>query len=145
MAENNIPAFLLERAKDAPAGTRGKVGRSFLDKGISHLGNVIKTSYVQWELASREGLFQGLDARVKLLFLVSFVVLVSLKKTLLPEAGIFLFVFVLAARRAMPGRELEAPYFIYIVVIYMFYIYTILLTYAVATGPPMLFCWPITY
>ena len=70
---------------------------SFIDRGISHLGRVIKSGYIQLEFASKDGFFQRLDARIKVLFLLSFIVIVSLKKEILPEIIIALFVFGLAA------------------------------------------------
>jgi cobalt/nickel transport system permease protein len=70
---------------------------SFIDSGISHLGRVIKTGYIQWELASKNGFFQRLDARIKVLFLIFFIIIASLKKEILPEIGIAFFVFALAA------------------------------------------------
>ena len=70
---------------------------SFIDSGISHLGRVIKTGYIQLEFASKNGFFQRLDARIKVLFLIFFIIIVSLKKEILPEVGIAFFVFGLAA------------------------------------------------
>lgn len=66
---------------------------SFIDSGISHLGRVIKTGYIQLEFASKDGFFQRLDARIKVLFLIFFIVIVSLKRALLPEIAIAFFVF----------------------------------------------------
>ncbi|MCL4455976.1 MAG: cobalt ECF transporter T component CbiQ [Nitrospirae bacterium] len=66
---------------------------SFIESGIEHLGKVIKTGYVQWESASENGFFQRLDARIKVLFLIFFIVIVSLKRELLPEIAIAFFVF----------------------------------------------------
>ncbi|MEW6739539.1 MAG: cobalt ECF transporter T component CbiQ [Nitrospirota bacterium] len=70
---------------------------SFIDSGISHLGRVIKTGYIQLEFASKNGFFQRLDARIKVLFLIFFIIIVSLKKEILPEIIIALFVFSLTA------------------------------------------------
>ncbi|MCX8118532.1 MAG: energy-coupling factor transporter transmembrane protein EcfT [Desulfobacterota bacterium] len=56
---------------------------------------MIRTAYAQWESASGEGLFQRIDARIKILFLAFFLVLVSLKTEILTEIGIGLFVFLL--------------------------------------------------
>lgn len=70
---------------------------SFIDSSISHLGKVIKTGYIQWELASKDGFFQRLDARIKVFFLVFFIIIVSLKKEIVPEVIIALFVFGLTA------------------------------------------------
>jgi cobalt ECF transporter T component CbiQ len=70
---------------------------SFIDSGISHLGKVIKTGYIQWELASKDGFFHRVDARIKVLFLIFFIIIVSLKKEIVPEICIAFFVFCLAA------------------------------------------------
>jgi len=77
--------------------TRTALRTSFLNKALDHLSAHIQTTYQQWETTRRKGLFQQLDARVKVLFLLLFVVIVSLKKTLLPEVVIGLFVFILVA------------------------------------------------
>jgi cobalt/nickel transport system permease protein len=69
---------------------------SFLDKSLSHFAALIGTTCVQWNTACQEGFFQKLDARVKVFFLLFFIVIVSLKKSLLPEAAIALFVLLLA-------------------------------------------------
>jgi len=92
-----IPPFLLERPSSQSFDRdRGSLNIPFLEKGIHHLAGVIKTGYVQWETASTDHLFQTIDARVKVLFLLSYVVIVSLKKEILPEALIGVFVFILA-------------------------------------------------
>jgi cobalt ECF transporter T component CbiQ len=67
-----------------------------MDSSIEHLGKVIKTGYVQLELASRNGFLQRLDARIKVLFLIFFIVIVSLKKEMMPEVSIMFFVLILA-------------------------------------------------
>jgi cobalt ECF transporter T component CbiQ len=69
---------------------------SFIDKGITRLGRVIKTGYVQWEFTSKDGFFQRIDPRIKVLFLVFFIVVVSLKRAITPEVMIFVFIFILA-------------------------------------------------
>jgi len=98
---NKIPSFLLD---PSPPGSfklgRRKVNIPFIDGGINHLTSVIKKGYVQWELSSENGLFQKIDARIKVLFLLFFVIIVSLKRGLLPELyiGVFVFVLVLLSR-----------------------------------------------
>ncbi|MEW5744215.1 MAG: energy-coupling factor transporter transmembrane component T [Nitrospirota bacterium] len=73
---------------------------SFIEKGLRHAAGVVSTGYAQWELASREGLLQGVDARIKLLFLLFFIVIVSLKREIGAELAISAFIgmLVLAAR-----------------------------------------------
>lgn len=94
--ENRIPQFLLDRPSFA-SFNRGKGGlkTSFIEKGIYHLADVIKTGYTQWETASRDDFFQRIDARIKILFLLFFIVIVSLKRAIMPEASIGVFVFIL--------------------------------------------------
>lgn len=70
---------------------------SFIDSGIENLGRLIKSGYIQWELASGKSLFHRLDARVKVLFLVFFIFIVSIKKEILPEIAIAFFIFLLTA------------------------------------------------
>ena len=96
-SEGLIPAFLLDApAQPVPARSGKRLRAAFIDKGLHHLSDLIKTTYVQWDTAQKAGLFQGLDGRVKALFLVFFVVVVSLEKQLFPQALIGVFVFLLA-------------------------------------------------
>ncbi len=67
-----------------------------IEKGIHHVSCLIKTGYVQWEFSSQKGLFQKLDGRVKVLFLLFFIIIVSLKRELTSEIYIGILVFVLA-------------------------------------------------
>lgn len=93
-----IPAFLL--APSLPplaAPSRARRRSSFVDQGMQYLAAFLRTTYLQWEMAQRDGLLQRLDARVKVLFLVFMVVAVSFKKTLLPELAVSGLVFFLAA------------------------------------------------
>jgi cobalt/nickel transport system permease protein len=95
--KSKVPSFLLERP--APASfNRGKGGRlkmPFIEKGMHHVANVIKTGYIQWETASKDDFFQKIDARIKVLFLLFYVIIVSLKKEIPPELLIGAFVFIL--------------------------------------------------
>ncbi|MCE5311681.1 MAG: cobalt ECF transporter T component CbiQ [Nitrospiraceae bacterium] len=65
-----------------------------IEKGISAAGRVITQAYAQWETASAKGLMQSIDPRVKLLFLISFILLVSIRKE--PGALLCIFAFVMA-------------------------------------------------
>lgn len=95
---NNIPAFLTARSSAAPlVRGKGKLRISFIEKTIYHLAGVINAGYVQWESASRNAFLQKIDARVKVLFLLFFVVIISLKRDLISESAIGVFIFMLAA------------------------------------------------
>lgn len=74
----------------------GRIRTSFVDKGMETISSVLRTGFIQWETASKRGFFQSLDARVKVLFLIVFIIIVSLKKTILSEAAIALFLLGLA-------------------------------------------------
>jgi cobalt/nickel transport system permease protein len=94
--KNKVPSFLLERpSSDTFIKGRGGVKMSFIEKGIHHLAEVIKTGYVQGETSSRDNFFQKIDARVKVLFLLFYVIIVSVKKDIPSECLIGTFVFVL--------------------------------------------------
>ena len=94
---NKIPSFLLEKPSPQPSARSEEVLKiPFIEKGIHHLADVIKTGYVQWEAASKDNFLQKIDARVKVLFLVFYVVIVSLKREIAVQAIIAVFVFILA-------------------------------------------------
>lgn len=93
---DKIPPFLLRSQSSAHPILEGRGMRiPFIEKGIYHLSDIIRSGYIQWELASREGFFQKLDARIKVAFLLFFIFIVSIKKNIMPEVGIWLFVFFL--------------------------------------------------
>jgi cobalt ECF transporter T component CbiQ len=99
--ESKIPSFLLDKPSPARfSQEKGRLNSSFLEKGIHHLANVIKSGYIQWETASMTGFFQSVDARIKVVFLLIYVIIVSLKKEVMPELflGGFVFILVLISR-----------------------------------------------
>jgi cobalt ECF transporter T component CbiQ len=77
------------------------------------VAHVIRTGYIQWESASKDDLFQKVDARIKVLFLLFFAIIVSLKKTLLAEVliGAFVFVLVLVSRLNIFGLYKRVLFF----------------------------------
>jgi len=98
ITKSRVPQFLLEKhVARADVASGGRLGRSFIDRGMGHLASVIKTAFVQWETATGRGLFQGLDARVKILFLLFFLVVVSVKKDMTSLLAVAGFVSLLAA------------------------------------------------
>ncbi|MBP7737060.1 MAG: cobalt ECF transporter T component CbiQ [Spirochaetes bacterium] len=70
---------------------------TFLDKTIRSIAAIIKSSYVYWEMAEKDGLFQKLDPRLKVIFMLYFIVIVSLLRSLYAELAISAFVFMLIA------------------------------------------------
>ncbi len=93
---NRIPSFLLDRSSPSPLKRdSGRARVSFVEKGINHLAGMIKKGYIQSEFLPKNGLFQRIDPRIKVLFLVFFIVIVSLKRDLLSELCVFIFLLVL--------------------------------------------------
>jgi cobalt/nickel transport system permease protein len=96
--KNKIPGFLLCAPAQAQNAEEGVTLRpSYIEKGIGHLSEMITTGYLNVGQESGNGLFQKLDPRIKVIFLVFFVVIVSLKRNIFPEAVIALFVLLLVA------------------------------------------------
>ncbi len=73
-----------------------KTPRSYLEKSLDHIAKLVKNSYVQWELSSRKGFFQELDARVKVIFMLLMLIAVNVRKDLPTELIIAAFVLILA-------------------------------------------------
>jgi cobalt ECF transporter T component CbiQ len=99
--ESKIPSFLMDRPAAAGFSQgKGKLKTSFLDKGMHLLADVIMSGYIQWETASIAGFFQSIDARIKVVFLLLYVLIVSLKRDVVPQVclGAFVFVLVLMSR-----------------------------------------------
>jgi cobalt/nickel transport system permease protein len=95
--KSKMPSFLLERPSSDSFSRAGcGLKMPFIEKGMHHVAHVIKTGYIQWETASKNDFFQSIDARIKVLFLLFYVIIVSLKRDILPEVLIGLFVFTLA-------------------------------------------------
>lgn len=70
---------------------------TFIDKSINQIADIIKTSYVYWETAGKSGLFQRLDPRVKIVFMLFFVILVSMLRSIGVELVISFFLMILIA------------------------------------------------
>ncbi len=95
--KNDIPPFLLDTPSSLPLRKGGgKINISYIDKGIGSFADVLKEGYTQWELATGKGFLHELDTRIKVVFWLFFIVIISLKKNILPEAGIFFTIFVLS-------------------------------------------------
>jgi len=103
---DQIPPYLLSHPSQNFLGFQGKgVKTPFLERGLHRLAEIIKIAYSQWEFASREGFFQKLDARIKILFLIFFIVIVSLKKDIGSELliGMFILFLMLLSRLDILG------------------------------------------
>ena len=84
-------------------------GPSVVDRAIERVGSVISATFVQWELASRRGLLQAMDGRVKLVCLLFLLVVATVKNADRPRPLPFRRAF--SARMplpAEPGAVLQA-------------------------------------
>ncbi len=70
---------------------------TFIDKSIKSIADIIKSSYVYWEMSGKNGLFQKLDPRIKVVSMVYFIVIVSLLRSVYAELAMSAFVFMLIA------------------------------------------------
>ncbi|HMK60293.1 MAG TPA: energy-coupling factor transporter transmembrane component T [Dissulfurispiraceae bacterium] len=99
--KSDIPSFLLSASDissdtHSVAGGSGHADISYLEKGIKDFAALFTEGYAQWELSARASLLHDIDARVKIIFLAALTVVISLKRTIMPEAMIFIFIFILA-------------------------------------------------
>jgi len=95
--KEKIPSFLPRKPQtDSPERVSGRIKTSFVGKGMEYISSVLRAGFIQWETASKRGFFQGIDTRVKVLFLVFFIVIVSLKKTIFSETAMAFFFMGLA-------------------------------------------------
>jgi len=80
--KNSIPQFLLLENPSSQAGGDGRRGSpSLVDCGMAVFARLLQEMFVQWAFASRSGLLQLLDARVKVLFWLLLLVIISFKST----------------------------------------------------------------
>ncbi|HSV27716.1 MAG TPA: hypothetical protein VLH60_07470, partial [Sedimentisphaerales bacterium] len=62
---SSIPSFLLAAEARGAVEAEGKGGSvSFVERGIAAFARLMHDTFIQWELASRKGLLQSLDARI---------------------------------------------------------------------------------
>ena len=95
---NSIPEFLLNTPAQTQETHEGVAhSPSYVEKGIKNLSEIIMTGFINVDQETGKGFFRKLDARVKVVFLIFFVVIISLKRNIFPEVIISLFAFLLVA------------------------------------------------
>lgn len=91
-----MPAFLRMPRGPLPENLTRPAGPSFTDRAAGKIGSVISATFEQWELASRRGLLQSMDSRVKLVCLIFLLVVGTVKNGIAPGmslmGGLFLLV-----------------------------------------------------
>ncbi len=100
--KEEIPAFLFQKEPMRPQRVKKGLPPSYLDKSIYSFSKFILMTYREWETASQRGLFQRIDSRVKILFLVYFIVIVSLLKNISSEILLGTLIFALCIFSRIP-------------------------------------------
>jgi cobalt/nickel transport system permease protein len=90
-----IPSFLLENETIRTRPVAGSNRLSFADKTIKQAASFTSTTLTQWQTARKRGLFQALDARTKVFFLLFSVVLISILKIVFWQVLFSFFVLTL--------------------------------------------------
>jgi len=93
---NALPLFLQtneEHSKKSSVKKRHSL--SFIDRTLKSIAELIKIVYFQSDTASRRGLLQQVDARVKSIFLFFFILIISLNRQISSQFFISAFFFVL--------------------------------------------------
>jgi cobalt/nickel transport system permease protein len=95
---NKIPAFLLSKPSEGQIHSESaKLRIPSIEKGMKYLSEMITMGFIHVGQETVRGFFQNLDPRLKVLFLVFFVVIVSLKRDIFPEVMITLFMALMVA------------------------------------------------
>jgi cobalt/nickel transport system permease protein len=94
--DNTLPSFLQSNEIRIKASS-GKQAHSlpFIDRTLKNIAGFIKTGYLQNYSAGQKGLMQKLNTWVKVLFLLGFILVISLKSTIVGQLYIFSFLFFL--------------------------------------------------
>lgn len=91
-----IPSFLKEKETVSQARPSNRRNFNFVDRTAKNMAAFMLTSMRQWNASRRAGLLQGLDARVKVVFVIVYIILVSLTHKVefqLMLSGLFFLLF----------------------------------------------------
>lgn len=110
--KEEIPAFLFQKEALRLPNRKTGLSPSFLDRSIHSLSKFILTTYREWETASQRGLFQKIDPRIKIVFLIYFVVIASLLKNINSEILLGTWIFFLCVLSKLPLFQFYKKVFI---------------------------------
>lgn len=91
-----IPSFLKEKETVSHTRPSNRRNFNFVDRTAKNMAAFMLTSMRQWNASRRAGLLQGLDARVKVVFVIVYIILVSLTHKVefqLMLSGLFFLLF----------------------------------------------------
>lgn len=73
-----IPSFLVENETIETTSDHGKNRHAFIDKTIGNTAAFVSATFFQWKSSDQSGILQKTDSRAKVVFLLLFIVLISL-------------------------------------------------------------------
>lgn len=101
----DIPSFLREITPAHPPRLKAGRGNTFIDRGLLAFSSLVQRIYSQWDTSSGAGFMQRIDPRIKMSFLLFFIVSASMARGTMPLASILLLCLVLAAASRIGLRE----------------------------------------
>jgi cobalt/nickel transport system permease protein len=87
-----IPTFLLQKEAFDPKKEAVKVKLSFIDRTMKNVSAFVTASFSKYYTSHYKGMFQSLDPRVKVIFMLCFIVLVNLTHAVLSHFLLFLVI-----------------------------------------------------
>ena len=93
--KDSIPAFLRTLHEPLPDIGRARIAPPVLDRALGRIGSVIGTTFTQWELATKDGFLQAMDARVKLVCLLFLLVVGTVRNEFVPGLALAGLLFLL--------------------------------------------------
>jgi cobalt/nickel transport system permease protein len=95
--KTQIPQFLLSMEEHPLQPTQKGTTYSlpFIDRTLKKAAGFIGTFYVQGEASTANGMLQRMDARIKVVFLLGYILLISLVSSITAQLGISVFLFML--------------------------------------------------
>lgn len=83
-----IPSFLTENETVKTTADYGRNRHKFIDKTIGNTAAFVSSTFFQWQTSRLPGLLQKTDSRIKVVFLLLFVVLISLSSSVLMQLAL---------------------------------------------------------
>lgn len=110
--KDHIPTFLVEKEPVKIPKWKKGLPLSFLDRSVVSFSKFIWTTYLGWETTSQSGFLQKIDSRIKIFFLIYFIILVSLIKSLWAQVVLGIFILTLGIFSRLPLWQVYKKIFI---------------------------------
>lgn len=106
--KGQIPTFLLTtEPRSLPSNKReASYNLPFIDRTLRKTSLLIKAAYIQMDTAKTHGLMQGIDARIKMLFLLLFVVQANILQLIHSQLWLFIFLLVVITSSRLNLRDI---------------------------------------